>query len=507
MDVDQEYKSAARRSVVLLTVLGALSQLLGFGYRVALSRMVGAEVMGLYQLVMPAFSVLLSLTAVGLTAAVSNLTSQYLAWENSRGAAQIVSSCLRWLVLLILPVGAAVIVFSDPISVYLLGDARTQLGLMLLVPCAALTGVENIHKHFFYGAGLVGPPAVVELLEQLVRTAAVLGLLTLFLPQYPERVVGLIVTGMVICELFSSATLSALFHRRKRRKGLMGPGERAGIRRRRIATIALPVGCNALLGNVMGAINATLIPRKLVEGGMDRSAAMAEFGVVCGMTLPMLALPTVFLGAMNLVMVPRLSHCAALGHKEEIRENISQSMTTVSLLALPSMGLMAVVGSDLGGVLFHQDGVGEFLVPLAAIMALSCYQAVLGAALNGVGRQGSVAWISILCDGVQLALTAWLVPKMGMEGFVVSTGVSTVLGLLLCAQRLIACTGLRLELFRWLTAPGLATLLMALTTNLLVRALKDWGTGALWANLAGTAFGVVLYLAALSAQGVKRQKL
>lgn len=84
MDVDQEYKSAARRSVVLLTVLGALSQLLGFGYRVALSRMVGAEVMGLYQLVMPAFSVLLSLTAVGLTAAVSNLTSQYLAWENSR---------------------------------------------------------------------------------------------------------------------------------------------------------------------------------------------------------------------------------------------------------------------------------------------------------------------------------------------------------------------------------------------------------------------------------------
>ena len=48
MDVDQEYKSAARRSVVLLTVLGALSQLLGFGYRVALSRMVGAEVMGLY---------------------------------------------------------------------------------------------------------------------------------------------------------------------------------------------------------------------------------------------------------------------------------------------------------------------------------------------------------------------------------------------------------------------------------------------------------------------------
>ena len=503
MEMDPNDKSAARRSVALLTALGALSQLLGFGYRVALSRMVGAEVMGLYQLVMPAVSVLLSLTAVGLTAAVSILSPQYLAWENRRGAAQIVSSCLRWLILLLLPAGAGIILFSDPISVYLLGDARTQLGLMLLVPCAALTGVENIHKHFFYGAGLVGPPAVVELLEQMVRTAAVLGLLALFLPQYPERVVGLIVAGMVLCELFSSATLSLLFRRRCRKLGLEGQGELPCVRRRRIAAIALPVGCNALLGNVMGAVNATLIPRKLVEGGMEPGAAMAQFGVVCGMALPMLALPTVFLGAMNLVMVPRLSHCAALGRREEIRENISQALSTVSLVVLPAMGMMAVVGGDLGGALFHQEGVGEFLVPLAAIMALSCYQGVLGAALNGVGRQSTVAWISILCDGVQLVLTAWLVPRMGMEGFVLSTGASTALGLLLCAQRLRARTGLRLELFRWLTAPGLAALLMALTTNLLVRALGDWGTPVLWADLAGLAFGTVLYLAALSAQGVR----
>ena len=107
---------------------------------------------------------------------------------------------------------------------------------------------------------------------------------------------------------------------------------------------------------------------------------------------------------------------------------------------------------------------------------------------------------------MQLALTAWLVPEMGMEGFVVSTGVSTVLGLLLCAQRLMICTGLRLELFRWLTAPGLATLLMALTTNLLVRALKDWGTGAVGQPGGRGLWGSALS-GGLSAQGVKRPEL
>ena len=118
----------------------------------------------------------------------------------------------------------------DPISVYLLGDARTQLGLLLLLPCILLTGVENLHKHFFYGTGNIRPPAAVELCEQFIRTGAVLGLLVVFLPQNPERTVGLIVTGMILCELFSAVTLLLLARRHLNRAGgLTG----AALRRRR----------------------------------------------------------------------------------------------------------------------------------------------------------------------------------------------------------------------------------------------------------------------------------
>ena len=99
--------------------------------------------MGLYQLVMPVCAVIMSLTAVGLTSAVSNLTSQHLALGNRRAADQTLSTCLKLFFLLLLPVGTVVILGSDAISVHLLGDARTQLGLILLIPCVVLTGVEN----------------------------------------------------------------------------------------------------------------------------------------------------------------------------------------------------------------------------------------------------------------------------------------------------------------------------------------------------------------------------
>ncbi len=498
---------SAGKGALFLTALSAVSQVLGFFYRVALSRLVGAEVMGLYQLVMPVCSVIMSLTAVGLTSACSNLTSQHMALGNRRAADQTISTCLKIFFLLLLPVGAAVILGSDAISVYLLGDARTQLGLVLLIPCVALMGVENLHKHFFYGSGVVRPPAIVELLEQFVRTFAVIALLILFLPQYPERVVGLIVTGMVVCEIFSSCTLVILY--RRRRGVLTGPGEAGKVRRRRVLSIALPVGLNALLGNLLGAANSALIPQKLVEGGVERSAAMSQFGVVCGMTMPMLSLPIVFLGALNLVLAPRLARARALSRPGEVRRLASQAVSAVSLLTLPCMALMVVVGPDLGRAMFHQEGVGEHLIPLACVMAMSCYCSVLCAALNGIGRQRAVAAISLLGGAVQLGFTLALVPLpgVGMAGYVAGAVASTALELGLCLRQLVRATGLEVRPFQWLTAPGLAALLAGLTGNLLFRYLKGAGLSPVPAGLGTLAFALILYLAALQAQGVKAREV
>lgn len=500
---------SAGKGALLLTVLGAASQLLGFAYRVVMSRLVGAQVMGLYQLILPVQSVLLSLSAVGMVSAVSNLTAQHLALGNSRAASQTVGTCLRMFVCALVPLGALVIVNSDFISVKYLGDARTQLGLILLVPCVALTGIENIHKHFFYGAGLVGTPAIVDLLEQLIRAVSVLTLLFIFLPQYPERVVGLIVGGMVICEIFSSVTLVILYRRRLRRTKLTGQGEGGGVRRRRILSIATPVAGNAVLSNLMASANAALIPQKLVEGGLERAAAVSQFGIVCGMTMPMLTLPTVFLGALNLILVPRLARSHALGRKKEIRRLANRAISAVAVLALPSMALMTVLGGELGRLLFAQRAVGEHLPMLAATVALSCYCSVLCSILNGIERQGTVAGISLVGSGFQLALTLALVPLagVGMRGYVLAGLLATLLEVVLCLAFVMRYTGISLQLFQGLVAPALASLLSALTGNLLFHKLQDSGVGAVFSIFLVTTFSAFLYLVTLSTQGVRLREV
>ena len=88
------------RGVAVLTITGVLSQLVGFVYRIGLTRLAGAEILGLYQLILPVYSVLLSLTSVGLTTAVSNLSAWYQALGNQRAIYQVRGQAVKLFFLL-----------------------------------------------------------------------------------------------------------------------------------------------------------------------------------------------------------------------------------------------------------------------------------------------------------------------------------------------------------------------------------------------------------------------
>lgn len=499
-------RSSTLYATVLLTVTGLIGQILGFFYRIAMSRLIGAETMGLYQLIMPVYSVILSIISVGLTTAVSTLTAQYHALGRPAAIHQTLRRSLGIFFMLAIPLSTLIILFSDSISVYLLGDARTQLGLILLAFCVLLTGVENLHKHTFYGMGRVRPPALAELCEQIIRIAAVLILLVVFLPQYPERVVGLIVTGMIICEVFSSGCLVILFRRNMgRRPAPDGPPVTPGM----IGRIAVPVGFTALLGNLMGSITSVLIPQRLVAGGMAVSEAMSAFGVLTGMTIPLLNMPTAVIGAMCLIMVPKLAESVALNDQKNIRRRLDRSLLSTSVLMMPATALLVVIGPTLGNLLFGDDRVGNYMLPLAVGLLLCCYQSVLASALNGVGRQGAAARNALLADIIQVAFTWYTValPGVGLKGYVAGFLVSAVVGLGLNIVSVVRSTRLHLRLFAWLVSPGLAALLMGLCVNLLFQWMGNAGIPLPLTISFCALFGITEYLAALQAQGVKIREL
>ncbi len=414
----------------LLTLVNVASQIIAFFYRVALVALIGSEVMGLYQLVMPVYSVIMSIVVVGLTVAVSRLSAAELAAGHTARLRQLVATALRLFFTVFLVVAALIALLSDAISVHLLSDARTRLGLLMLLPCIFFTGIENIHKNYFYGIKNVHPPALSEMVEQIVRSTAVLVLVASFKQNSAERTVALIVCGLVVCEIVSATLLRICYRRDMAHRTLSGTGQAPRALRRSIADIAVPVSLSALSLNLIGSANAIIIPERLMVSGLPSSQALSLYGVVFGMVIPLIALPMACVTALTLVMVPRISEAVAKRQPRQVRQYINRSLKTTTLIMVPLLSLLALFGEPIVDALFHNSISAPMMTLLCADFLLTSYQAVTGSVLNAVGKQRRAAANTVVSGLVQLALT-WLAvaqPSLRLMGAIWAMLIGTALG-------------------------------------------------------------------------------
>ena len=77
------------KSTVILTTAGMISRIIGFFYRIFLSRTIGAEGIGIYQMIFPVHALLLALSVSGIQTAISRFVSARSATGDEQGAKEI----------------------------------------------------------------------------------------------------------------------------------------------------------------------------------------------------------------------------------------------------------------------------------------------------------------------------------------------------------------------------------------------------------------------------------
>ncbi len=491
---------SARYGAFILTGANIASQLLGFVYRMLLARFIGAEGMGLFQLIFPFYSLALALGTSGVCVAVSRLAAEYLALENYKALRGLVARALAVFGVVFLAISAVAGLFAAPIAEHFLGDARTRLAVYALVPVIFFTGIENVHKNFLYGTKNVNPPAFSDLMEQTVRMTAVVGLLWYFLPQPDERMLALIVAGMLVCEVASSLFLRIVYRRKLKALPRSGSGDPHTLKR--ILSIAAPVSLTNLANNLISSLIVILIPRMLAASGLSSSEALSEFGVLFGMAMPLFNLPSALIVGLGLVMVPKLSENLAVGDHADLRRKISRCVHATSFAVLPVLAVLALLGDELGVYMFGERVERAFLIPLAVGTALSIYMSIFGSILNGLGKQNSSAMNFLLGNALELALVVALVriPTVRMAGYTAAFVASTALTCALNLRKVLKTCGVRAEWRRWFVDPLAASTLAALLARLaFLHLAESWPSAA--ALAASLAIAVGAYLATAGFQG------
>ncbi|MCD7829558.1 MAG: polysaccharide biosynthesis C-terminal domain-containing protein, partial [Clostridiales bacterium] len=206
---------------------------------------------------------------------------------------------------------------------------------------------------------------------------------------------------------------------------------------------------------------------------------------------------------LSLALLPRLTRCAALGDRRGGNRRAAKALQATSLVVLPLLGLLVPLSGDMGRVLFREERVGLYILPLAAAVALSAYESVLSTVLNGAGKQSTSAAISLLCGLLQLAFTWFGVGRYGFPAFLAGMLTASALGVLLRLEVTVRATGLSLDWFAAFVGPALAAVLSGLCVNLLYQALQRNGTSDGASLLICVPAGLALYFLTLRAQGVR----
>lgn len=191
---------------LILTVTGLVSRLIGFFYRIYLSRLFGEENMGIYQLISPVISLTFSLSAAAYQTAISKLTAELAVKASSPNhpstrkpfwAALSISLPLSFLCT------AVTYLFAEPIGSILLKEPRTVPLLRIIAFSFPFVGIHACINGWFYGMKKAGLPALAQIIEQLTRVGYVFLITekTLSVDQTPN--ISIAVFGLALGELVS----------------------------------------------------------------------------------------------------------------------------------------------------------------------------------------------------------------------------------------------------------------------------------------------------------------
>jgi len=154
-------------STLILTLASFITRIFGFIFRIYMSNVMGAEALGLYQLVFPIYILAWTISSAGISVAVSKLVATEIAKRQNGNALRIIKIAVFLSVSIGCVISLILYVFAEPIATLLLHEPRTTLSLKYLSICIPFMAATSSIKGYFYGKQEMSKPAIGQVIEQV----------------------------------------------------------------------------------------------------------------------------------------------------------------------------------------------------------------------------------------------------------------------------------------------------------------------------------------------------
>ena len=418
---------------LLLTTAGLLARILGFFYRIFLSRTIGAEGLGIYQMIFPVYGIFFSLCAGSIQTAIS----RFIAAEPDHAKRTLLSG---FSLSFAMSLAAAFMIrhFSGPLAEHVLMEPRCAPLLSVMAFAIPCTSIHACICGYYYGKEKVSVPAASQLLEQMIRIFTVFLLVSICIEKQIPVTVSLAVFGLVTGEAGSALFVLIFFllfhefHENAGRSYSVGQGSIKNPLFRNsgrisdlsgnlfspmtaLLALAAPLMANRLVLNLLQSAETIMIPERLTVYGLTRSQAVCTYGTLTGMAMPFVLFPSALVNSLAVVLLPVTARHQSAGNDSGIADGISMAFRYSLYLGIFCVGGFTVFGEALGLQIFKSQDAGSFIQILAWLCPFLYLATSSGSILNGLGKTKLTFFHHLISLLVRIAFVWFGIPEFGIR--------------------------------------------------------------------------------------------
>ena len=446
----------------ILTLTGLVSRFIGFFYRIFLSNVFGAEGMGIYQLISPVLALSFSLTVSGIQTAISKYVANETSTRDYKNSFRTLWAGFLLAMALSIACALTIYLYADQIAVTFLLEERTAPLLRIIALSIPMASVHSCINGYFYGIRKTAIPAFSQLAEQVCRVGSVYLIYFVcrkhgFVPTISFAVTGLVIgesASMIVSVVAilarahhvfpnSKSAGRSFFHQQRptpvsgnaRRQASLPLSAVISVYRRitgQLLRLAVPLSANRLILNLLQSVEAIYIPNRLMAYGLDNADALGVYGVLTGMSLPLILFPSAITNSISVLLLPIVSEADANGNQAAVKRAILTSIRSCLLLGFACTAMFLLFGRTAGRLLYGSELAGSFILTLSFLCPFMYIASMLNSILNGIGKTIQTFLFSVISLLLRLLFVFFAIPRFGIQGYLWGMLASQMLQTLLC---------------------------------------------------------------------------
>ncbi len=493
---------------ILMAGVALIMRTVAVTFNVYISNKIGAVAMGLFGLIGTVYGFTITFATSGISLASTRLIAEAIGdTANQKGIPEqrraSVNCILRRCVIYALFFSsiAAIVLwcFAEKIGIGILRDERTVGSFRVLALTLIPISLSSVLGGYFSAVRHVYKNAITQVLGQGVKIFACITLLSIFRADDTESACLAIVCGGALAEGVSFICSLMLFLIGKHRSKQKLSQEDKHAATQSLLANALPVAFSAYMRSALVTIEHILIPRGLEKSGASRDASLAAYGIVGSMVFPLVLFLSAISASFAGLLIPEVAESVATGDERRIKGIVSTVLQTVLIFSIGCAGVIMSFSLELGKTVYTEaPSAGKYILMIAPLIPVMYLDTAVDSMLKGLGEQVYTMWVNIADAFISVVLVAILLPRMGINGYIVTVYFTEILNATLSLTRLLIKSRVKTHVFLWVARPLVCVIAGTRITHFFVDRIS---LGGVWCHILIASVLYVIFM--LMCRGIK----